>query len=1116
MAKCPNKAHPDWKALVAKEGEKGAYLQYVKNGYEIPPQDNVKKSRAKIKITERFDAFGSFFKSKNTLDSMEKHPEDAAKIIDELARLYPDVRVFKDRIIDENGNYLNIPSDKMGRHYRSAFMSAVAWSNDSSLETPPHEYAHEYIDMYRNVPFVAAAIEKYGEERLVTLIGRKYAGQKMSNSFNKFINEFWKTIRRMFGAPSVVDILTDSFAKNEQLGKPFSRGTEVAHNFQDSTRPMYEKETAINFDEATEESASSIKIMTQEEVETIVFNQLNSEWGTDASQKEELNGFRSWWRNTIGEAKSVTRMDPGETTNYSDMDQSIFDAVNKVIVDSDAQSNIIQKIKGNDVELSKDEKKALEAIYDIVKGIEHRKVTNASYIDPNVSNAKMVGEEVVDSIAIDEAENQIKKREERIKSKNKVLQWAEKTINKQLRWITNPRLWSKYVSGGENTMISRVLYKGLNNGREGFSRFSNTFLDFFKATPQSYYDGSTYHNKKADINELETTTIELDTVRNSGIKAKSIQLTKAELLSIYLMNRQADGATDLRKGIYLNTIKGRNLKRSNKYILTDEQIAKIVFDIESDPQAKELVKEIDAAMEYSHNELNGTYRLLEGFDLKKIPKYFPITHGAEGTGISKKKNVIENMRNLRLRSAYNMPVRLQDPFKVMADMRMANASYVGYAIPIHNAQKMIQSLDAESLNDRDTANFINALRDNINQIQDPALLYSSQGDKETGQLINKLQGNFAVALLGYNPGVIFKQQVSLETAATAINRKYIRKSGATLGGLNFINPIDLLKQLSFSGDKTMMPVEWTKIQGNDLYNELMKYPMFRDRFEGMVSRETGEAIMGRQAQDDLIEIPFKKDKDGKPLKISKSRLMMGITMMDTLTIMRLYSAVKLETKDRMSEPLFAQMTEQQIEEHNINRLQQIVDKTQPTFDQTNRTGLAKSSNPIVRVLTMFSSATQKISEQLIDGMIDYNMNPTTENLKKMGIRIFHTAVTTSIMLTTIDILWGLAKGNWDDDDFATIPSTYAWGTLKSSFGAIHGIGTILNVVISQLDDKPWSQDIQDPVISIMQEGSEAIANLFKGNFLKALKGSSNAVFKATGVPVSPTIIMKNYAEKLSE
>lgn len=1425
MAKCPNKSHPDWKTLVAKHGgEKGAYLQYVKNGFEIPSQDSIKKTNKKLTIRERVGTFGNYFKSKDTLDSLEKHPNEAIKMIDELNQIYPDIRVFKDRIIDENGNYLEIPSDKMGRHYRSAFLSAVAWSNDSSFETPPHEYAHEYIDMYRNIPIVAKAIEKYGEERLVTLIARKYAGQKMSNSFEKFLVEFWKTIRLTFASPSMVDILTDSFAKNERLGEPLSRGTAV-HNFQDIANPKIEKDTVFNFDNDTKKAKNPIELLTREQIEGVVnksliafglvkkkdtsnsidigkmqltntiinikndfksalsksfiklkdsslisrvkskiqnfvspelnsktkdetislinkiqkegkefslssdnsiyqgkglklerqsnfilrlkgktidsnenlkkgasvgnlvdiigrdvfdgkikslseyisiANQMNKEndykvemteaefrslvnsfnkikvelekqemtiisndvfvyrkfseeekketgldgvggtldlvavdkngnvhiidfknkklvkgnekyllsnifeGGSIGSEKieadvdkwadqqstykilmesnnipvattnilpvstsydtksqeleiDDISKLDKWWLTVKRKAASVTKLDKGATsdaTNYSSMDQSIIDVVEDVIVGNDENKKaIVSKIKGDKIDLTKEQQRALDNIYNLVQGTLHREVTNLSYINPNVASAERIDEDVIEDKGIEEVENQIEHKEQRRLSKNKIVQWIEERITKQLKWITNSRLWAKYLSGSENSIISRVLYKGLNDGREGSSQFTHDFLDLIGLAPVELNEGSAYENKNSTIDELETETIELDKVKNGDLNVTSIKLTKAELLMIYLMNRQDGGRANLDEGFHLNTIKGRTGKRKNKYKLTDKQINDIISKVESDPDSKEFIAKIDEAMEYNHQELNSVYRLLEGFDLEKVKYYFPMFHGEEKLGVSKRKSIIADMRNLRLRSAKGMSVRLVDPFQALESMRRSNAAYVGYAIPIHNAQKMIQKLKSESLDDIDNGDYIKFLEDNINQIQDSSLLYSGQGGSELGQWMNKLQGNFAVALLAYNPGVIFKQQISLETAATMIHRKYIRMSGASLGGLNFINPMKLLKRLSYTGiseGETALPIEWKQITDDPLYKILIKYPLFRDRLEGMITRETGEAVMSRRAKEDLITIPFKKGKDGKPLQISKSRLMMGITMMDSVTIMRLFEAVKLETQDRMHESKFVSLSEADIELHNINRLQQIIDGTQPTFDQTNRSGLAKSSDPVVRPFTMFSSATQKIAEQLIDSMIDYNLDPSSDNLKKLGLRAFHTAVTTSIMLTTIDILFSLAKGNWDDDDLESIPEQYAWGSLTSSVGSLHVLGTAVKGIISEMDSKPWRQTVQDPVISIFQEGYGVFSNAFKGNFLKSFTGAANVTFKANGIPITPIVFTKNYLEKIGD
>ena len=734
----------------------------------------------------------------------------------------------------------------------------------------------------------------------------------------------------------------------------------------------------------------------------------------------------------------------------------------------------------------------------------HRVVVNNSYL--NQDENKLVDKEVVDKQLDSEVGTTMDKRKANMDSKSPVMRWAAEQINKVLSQITNTRLWAKYLSGSENSLFSNIMYKGLNNGRVPYAKYFNAFQDFFTSTPNSYFKGSIFHNKGASISELETETIVLDQKLNQEIDETSVQLTKSEMLMIYLMARQEDGMNKLEKGIYLNEIKGRDLNLNNKYKLTEAQIKAISEKVANDSEVIPFIEQLDKAMEYSHSELNKVHKQLEGYDLRKIENYFPMFHGPSNSEQRKSKNVIDDMRSFRKRMDEAGALRLEDPFKVLSGLRMSNASYVGYAIPIHNAKNAIKAVKGK-YKSRDTVNYIRELEGTIDKIQDSGLLFSTQGETKTSQMINKLQGNFAVALLAKNLGVVFKQQISLETAATEINRKYIRKSGASLGGLNFINPIDLVKRLSvtgISGGKTMMPVEWTQITESENFQELMEDPLFRNRAEGMTSRETGEAIMGEISNNDRIKVPFIKDKNGNPIEITKSRLMMGITIMDTLTILRIYAAVKLETQDRMNEPKFSNLTAEQIKTHNIARLQEIVDKTQPTFDQTNRTGMARNSNPIFRALTMFSSATQKMQMQMLDTIVDYVNNPTAENRNKMGVRFFHTAITTSIMLTTIDLLWYGLRHGWDDDDWNDdLVEKYMLGAGKTTLGSIHGFGSAYNVMVSQLDSNPWYQTIQDPYHAVIQEGAESAANLAKGNFLKATKGAFNTSMKIVGAPVVP-------------
>jgi hypothetical protein len=1094
---CPNKQHPDWKALVNNIGEIAAMQAYIDNGNDIPNVDGSKKSkRTRVTVEQEYDNTGRFFNSKSTLDSLEKHPEVARKMIDELHKLFPWVKVSKDGLFDKDGNWLAVPEGKQGRHYKNAFTSAVAWSNDSAMETPPHEYAHEYIEMNINSAIVQEGIKTYGKERLVTLIGKKYSGQKMSGSFETYLQKFWKAIKDTFSTPSVVDILTDSFAKNEKLSEPFMSETAI-HNFQDVIKPKHKRSSIASFNDDIRSTPN--KIMTREWAERKIQKKLKE----DETTEDAVASLVDWWTTLKSKTRNLTRDSKGDVNNYAGMDASVIEYVDGILSekDSEAKNNITKKLKGEDIDLTAPENQVLNTMLNLVRAVDKKAEVNNSYLD----EGKVVPQSIVNNISREEIGKSIRQRKANLNSKNKYVRSLGEALNKGLKWITNSRLWAKYLSGGENTMFSTLVYKKLNEGREDFARFRFAFDDMFKGEKiKDLYDGSTFHNPKTDISELETKSFSLDRQLNKNIwgelENKDIELTKAEQIAVYLMDRQVDKKSDLREGIFLDHIEGRNYDLGHQFVLSEEQILEIVESMQNDPAVSEFVESIDNATNYSYENTNPQFMKLNGYALDNFENYFPTSHGAQNLKMTKKKNVIDDMRSMRLRQPNAGAVRLVDPFKSLANMKMANASYSAYAIPIHNAQKAIDSVE-KTFSSKDDLNYIQSLQGTIDKIQDSGSLYSSHAENDISKAINKMQGNFAVALLAKNLGVVLKQQASLETATNEIARKYIRKSGSSLGPVSFVNPFKLLKALTFSGDETMMPIEWTQAEKSEEYNTLIKYPLFRERMSGTISKESGEAIMGREIAEDKIKMPFIK-KDGKPVYVTKSRLMKGITIMDTLTIIRLFNAVKEETKDRMGEAAFRSMTEEQIEQHNVNRLQEIIDKTQPTFDQLNRTGLSQSTNPIARSLTMFTSATSKMGMGMTESLIDYLNNPTQEAGVKFMKRMISTGLITSSMITTIDLMRHAALNGWSEDDDDELFERYALSSLTSTAGTIQGVGGVLGIIISQMDSNPWYKTMQDPTQHIIQEGSEGVANLLKGNFGRAVHQGVGTYSKVRGLPFS--------------
>ena len=119
--------------------------------------------------------------------------------------------------------------DRYGREIAGKAIDDIAyWSlTRGTLDTIPHEYAHIYIDLLRDMPIIQKGIQKFmmegdtlekAEERLVQYIGEYYANRIQVESISKrigiWLKQFWLSIRKAFGnikKEQVGDYLAEKF-----------------------------------------------------------------------------------------------------------------------------------------------------------------------------------------------------------------------------------------------------------------------------------------------------------------------------------------------------------------------------------------------------------------------------------------------------------------------------------------------------------------------------------------------------------------------------------------------------------------------------------------------------------------------------------------------------------------------------------------------------------------------------------------------------------------------------------------------------------------------------------------------------------------------------------------
>jgi hypothetical protein len=129
---------------------------------------------------------------------------------------------------------------------------AVAWSmSEGHIDTPPHEFAHHYVWMFKNHPLIQRGIELYGsEEALVDAIGKDYVrqinGNAVQQAYSKLVagmkgfvenqaakegyaQAFWTYIRSIFGSNDIAQVLASNMLEGKELEGGGTLANEVGN-----------------------------------------------------------------------------------------------------------------------------------------------------------------------------------------------------------------------------------------------------------------------------------------------------------------------------------------------------------------------------------------------------------------------------------------------------------------------------------------------------------------------------------------------------------------------------------------------------------------------------------------------------------------------------------------------------------------------------------------------------------------------------------------------------------------------------------------------------------------------------------------------------------------------
>jgi hypothetical protein len=601
------------------------------------------------------------------------------------------------------------------------------------------------------------------------------------------------------------------------------------------------------------------------------------------------------------------------------------------------------------------------------------------------------------------------------------------------------------------------------------------------------------------------------------------------------MEANAPGVSLAKNGFYLDDqIKGREYSATTKFMFTETTSQRVIQYVQGNEQMMDQVSRIDKAMDGMYAHTNETFEIENGFPLPKIRNYFPVSTAQGTSDVRSAKRIVSDFGALRARMGEDRPLRISDVNKVVKMHGEISSLYASHALPISNNRKILNELGKE-FQGTPQEQYVDYMKGRLNLLEDPQNLYTSMGEKDANAWFNKVTSNFAVSVLSMNLPVMMKQPVSYLAAKEVIDSKYLRQAGWGAGGVVGISPKQIMKSLKWTGIKggeTKLPVEWHINKDSDEYKAIIaNSPKLAFRMEGSIDRELGEAMIAENTEADKIKVPrwLGGKIGGEQMYISKSRLMEGIKVFDTATVMGIWKAVELETQD--TKPHLQKGTKA-YNDHVAMRTEQIVNKTQPTYDLMNRSELSTQKNAILRLFGMFGSARVKLGNLIIDGVISTANNPTKQNKRKLYRRVGNVMVLNAVAIAAIDALrQAILSGFDDDDELSYNEEVYRYmkyGTIASSMGSFYGVGDVARGIITRVDDQPWSSSLQHPVMSMGTEAMDAMVDIGRVGKTNKRTGEYDytiddglgkglgVVLKGTGLPYAAYSHPKKLKEKYSK
>lgn len=542
---------------------------------------------------------------------------------------------------------------------------------------------------------------------------------------------------------------------------------------------------------------------TKDEVRYKVMELLESGLGSRAQQSwlQKMESIRS----LFGKAKAL---DEDSNAAYNNIIQMIDPELGQELDD-------VISANAKNVDINNMSSSDLKVISRVLKNLMHA---------INVGNKAITQNATIEGWAGDTIENAKK-----VRTKNHTAIFNKLSKNFSIDLATPDTFFSMMGKSGDAIM------KSLS---DGFDRK----VTVIKAS-QEFMD-----NALKDFSDKELASLTGDNAKAIPFKYgnQQISLTKAQIMSLYVLNKRNQAVLHFDGGLEADTIKVKEkgkivrveLTQNKPAFLTRDQIVDITNMLSDKEKAL-----ADAMQQFLANDCakwgNKASMLMYDYEKFTDPNYFPIstdktTNRTENTDRTNALNGIERMGMTKdvTRFASN-PLIIKDIFDVFVDHTSQMSAYYGYAPAIKDANRWYNFKFTDDIGDGfkrqnpvKRAVNTNVFRtDNAGNAYYEKLIRDINGNEITGEvstLADTLIGLYKGQSIAGNLRVVIQQPTAIVRAANVIDWKYLAKG------------IEALKPGSHSMEriKEVCPLAWWKSQG--YYETSMGKPI-RDIITGQSS-----------------------------------------------------------------------------------------------------------------------------------------------------------------------------------------------------------------------------------------------------------------------------------------